>query len=326
MTKKGGLVISLDFELGWGVQDTNRDGSYDSNLLAVHKVVPRLLKLFNQYDIHVTWATVGMLCVSSKSELMCQLPQIIPTYKNRLFSSYDILEAIKENDPRYFAADLVDLIKNTPNQEFASHTFSHYYCVEAGQNKEQFTTDLKKAITIAKQPIQSIVFPRNQVNKEYLSICKESGLTAYRGNPKHRLYRSEQFLDGWHFKRICKIADSYINLTGHHTFKFENIEKNYIWNIPSSAFLRPYYKQLKVLEFFKFNRISNALKYAAKNGEFYHLWWHPHNMGKNTDESFEMLERILKEYVKLKEKYDFTSYSMSDLVEKLEKKNGGVFR
>ncbi|GEK33600.1 polysaccharide deacetylase family protein [Kurthia sibirica] len=321
MDKKGGFVISLDFELGWGVQDTNRDGSYDGNLHAVHTVVPRLLELFSKYAIHVTWATVGMLCVTSKTDLIQYLPCEKPTYSNTVFSSYEIMPSIQDKDPRYFAASLVELIKNTANQEFATHTFSHYYCVEDGQTKEQFISDLKSAKKIAQQPLKSIVFPRNQVNKDYLSICQKEGIRAYRGNPKHPLFKSEQFLDGWHFKRIYKIADSYLNLTGHHTFSLQQIEKNHIWNIQASAFLRPYYSRLKILENLKLKRIVKSLQYAAKNGEIYHLWWHPHNMGKNIDENFEFLEKVLVEFTKNKEKYNFQSYSMSDVVKNLEINN-----
>ena len=321
MINKGGLIISLDFELGWGLQDINRDGSYDSNLYEVHNVVPRLLNLFNKYDVHVTWATVGMLCASSKEILKDYLPKLRPDYQNKEFSSYEILNEIENEDERYFGSKLVNLVKNSPNQEIGTHTFSHYYCVEEGQNGDQFLADLSAAKKIVNEPIQSIVFPRNQINKSYLKICKQQGITAYRGNPKHRLFKTEQFSDGWHYKRICKIADSYFNLTGHHTFRLDRIEKKQIWNIQASAFLRPFYSHLKMLENLKFKRIAKSLRYAAKNKEFYHLWWHPHNFGKNLDENFNTLEKILIEFSTIRKKYDFQSYSMNEVVELLEERS-----
>jgi hypothetical protein len=57
----GILVISLDFELYWGVRDVFALEEYASNLLGVRKVVPAVLQLFDQYGIHATWATVGFL-------------------------------------------------------------------------------------------------------------------------------------------------------------------------------------------------------------------------------------------------------------------------
>src|SRR5258708_20869677 len=58
----GALVISLDFELHWGVRHTLRpDGPYRSNLLGARIAVPRLLDLFEEFGAGVTWATVGFL-------------------------------------------------------------------------------------------------------------------------------------------------------------------------------------------------------------------------------------------------------------------------
>ena len=55
------------------------------------------------------------------------------------------------------------------------------------------------------------------------------------------------------------------------------------------------------------------MKYAAKNNEVFHLWWHPHNFGSNMEENFYNLEEILKEYTKLNNKYDFKSSTMTGL-------------
>jgi hypothetical protein len=54
-------VVSFDFELLWGVHDRYlADGSaYRRNLLGVCHAVPRMLDLFRNLGIAVTWATVG---------------------------------------------------------------------------------------------------------------------------------------------------------------------------------------------------------------------------------------------------------------------------
>ena len=59
---------------------------------------------------------------------------------------------------------------------------------------------------------------------------------------------------------------------------------------------------------------------AAKNGYLFHLWFHPHNFGKNTENNFKNLENIFKTYQKLKKKYGFESSTMSELAEKLRAK------
>ena len=59
--KCGKFVISLDFELIWGVRDKRTIQSYGENLRGVHQAIPRLLNLFDQYKIKGTFATVGFL-------------------------------------------------------------------------------------------------------------------------------------------------------------------------------------------------------------------------------------------------------------------------
>ena len=46
----GGLVISLDFELNWNGHDKG-------NILGVREVLPKIVVLFEKYEIHATWAT-----------------------------------------------------------------------------------------------------------------------------------------------------------------------------------------------------------------------------------------------------------------------------
>jgi hypothetical protein len=65
----GAFVISLDFELHWGVRDHEPpDGPYHANLLGARKAIPRLLELFEHYGISATWAIVGFLFAESREE------------------------------------------------------------------------------------------------------------------------------------------------------------------------------------------------------------------------------------------------------------------
>src|SRR6266487_5798938 len=57
----GALVISLDFELLWGVRDKRTIADYGANILGVRRVIPALLDLFAERNIACTWATVGLL-------------------------------------------------------------------------------------------------------------------------------------------------------------------------------------------------------------------------------------------------------------------------
>ena len=56
---------------------------------------------------------------------------------------------------------------------------------------------------------------------------------------------------------------------------------------------------------------------AAKRGEIYHLWWHPHNFGNHPKESMEALQEIAKWYSHLQTKFGFESVTMADLTGKI---------
>lgn len=328
--QQGTLVISLDFELLWGVRDKRTIASYGKDILAVKEVIPRLLEIFSKYGIKVTFSTVGFLFAHTKEELLSYVPDRKPGYHNKNLSPYnghfDQVGDNFENDPYHFAPDLISLIKKDNNQTIGTHTFSHYYCQEAGQTLEEFKKDLEAAIKISEDngiKVDSIVFPRNQCNQAYLEICKQLGITSYRGNERNWAFQG----NGRHFSTLAVYArrffrglDAYFNVFGHHCYTWEELgKKDPIYNIPSSRLLRPFSKKLGFLEFLKIRRIKKSLKYAAKTKKVYHLWWHPHNFGANLEQNFKNLDRILSYCQTLEKKYGFDSDSMETLVKKLQK-------
>lgn len=318
MSKHGTLIISLDFELNWGVHDVFTLEQYEENIIGARKAIPRMLDLFEQFDIHATWATVGLLHFKNKKELLDNLPRLHPSYENSGFSPYRKLDAIGENedeDPLHFAPSLIRKISEYPNQELASHTFSHYYCLEKGQTIEEFEVDLQASLQvgIAKGlPVQSLVFPRNQENRDYLKVCKENGITSFRGNEKSWIYEASCFHSEGPLKRLLRLSDSYLNVFGHHTYPLRNVDLEPIVNLPSSRFLRPYSPKLKSLEPLRLRRIKKSITHAAKNDKVFHLWWHPHNFGKDVDENMLFLTRILELVEKLNKEYGFESLTMEE--------------
>src|SRR6476660_3556153 len=140
----GDFVISLDFELHWGVRDKRpANGPYRRNLLGARTAVAGMLALFEEFGIRATWATVGFLFARSRKELHEYSPARRPEYRNPKLSAYE--EPVGQDeaeDPLHFGGSLIDEIANCPGQEIASHTFSHYYCCEPGQDAEAFSADL----------------------------------------------------------------------------------------------------------------------------------------------------------------------------------------
>jgi hypothetical protein len=326
MINTGKFVISLDFELMWGVRDKRSVKNYGDAIIGARTAIKNMLHCFDKQKVKVTFATVGFLFHKTKKDLLENLPIIKPTYSNENLSPYPNIETYlgknEDEDPYHFGYALTQQIKNSPLHELATHTYCHYYCLEPGQTVIQFEKDVKVAIEVAKKndiTINSIVFPRNQYNKDYLEICRNCGITSYRGTENSWIYKSNNEKGHTPIKRILRLIDSYINITGHHCYRIDEIKKTTPHNIPSSRFLRPYSKKKFFLERFKFLRIKNAMTHAAKNNLVYHLWWHPHNFGRNSKENILILEKILKHYDFLNKKYSFQSITMGELSNDLKK-------
>ena len=310
----GCFVISLDFEKYWGVRDHKTINDYSGNLKLVDTVCNKTLDLFNKYNIQATWAIVGFLMFKNKEELTEFKPNSKPRYDEKSLDPYSYIENNKLDGIYHFSNDIICKIAENKNQELASHTFSHYYCLEKGQDINTFKSDTQIFIEALKKKycmeVSSIVFPRNQVNKEYLTTLKTYGISAYRGNERSWLYQKNFNLK---LVRGLRLLDNYINLTGSNTYKID--QNNDILDIPSSRFLRPYSKRFSFLEKIRLRRIKKQMYYAAKNHEVFHLWWHPHNFGSNMNNNFNFLEEILKYYAFLKTKFNFQSINMKNYYE-----------
>lgn len=321
--KNGKFIISLDFELYWGVRDKLSLAQYGDNIKGVHQAIPRLLEIFARYDVNATFATVGLLFFETKDEMLKHLPQQKPNYQNSSLSPYDHINNIGNSykeDVYHYAPQLIKLIQQYPQHEIASHTFSHYYCLEKGQTVHDFKADLQAAKDAANKlgiELSSLVFPRNQFNNEYLEVCKDAGITSIRGNEDFWLYAARNDADESAIRRSLRLLDSYTNISGHHCFDARSIEQKLPVNIPASRFLRPYSPKLKMFDALRLKRITSAMSYAAKNQLCYHLWWHPHNFGINQYENFSFLEKILQHYRTLHQQYEFESSTMRSLANEI---------
>ena len=311
----GGLVISLDFELLWGVFDkVNLEDKreYFSN---TRKIIPEILKHFERNDIKATWATVGMLFNNDWDEWNSNIPAEIPSYASKELCAYTFGNSIqnKETEKLCFAPDLIRAIISTKDQEMATHTYSHYYCLENGQTLSQFKQDLKKSKELSSKfdvILKSLVFPRNQFNPHYLKVCTEFGLENIRTNP-----------DNWYWKnteknsliqKVFRTGDAYLGIYDK-SYKSGTLQIHPDgYNLQkASRFLRPFGSNTNLNQL-RMKRILSEMEKAAIAGELYHLWWHPHNFGENSTKNIEDLETILIHFKFLKSKYGFNSFSMND--------------
>ena len=318
----GTLIVSLDFELFWGMLDVCPLETYQDNVLGGRKAIPKLLELFQRHGIHATWAAVGFLFAENYEEICRYFTKNKTGYINEKLNAYPEFEKIGKNEqeaPCFYAPSLLQTIAAVPGQEIGSHTFSHYYCREAGQTPEQFAEDMAAAKAIAGDhgyDLTSVILPRNQCEPEYTDILRQAGFTAYRDEENDWIYNKVK--SGLLFK-VLRTLDMYLPLTGQggYTPKCEGG----IWNLTGSRMFRPIRSHLP-LERLKIRRIKRQMLHAAKNGLTFHLWWHPHNVGVRTEEHLKQLDEIFSYYEELKETYGMRSLNMREAAGELSKQEG----
>lgn len=318
-TDRGALVVSLDFELAWGVHDSlGADGAYRDHLMGAREAVPRLLDVFAKYGVAATWATVGFLFAESRAELEAFSPDERPTYADPRRDPYRYAIGEDErDDPTRFAPSLVRAIADAPRQEVASHTFSHYYCLEPGQTPEQFEADLRAAVAIASArgvELRSLVLPRHQVRDDYLPRIARAGFRVHRTNEANALGRPRASGRDPLWVRGARLADSYLPLTGPNAVPWGDTEPDAhgLRDVRESRFLRPYARRLALLEPMRVARIVGAMRFAARTGRILHIWWHPHNFGVGLARNMANLTAILEAYLRLRDRHGFASLTMAE--------------
>jgi len=311
----GTLIVSLDFELFWGMLDCATLESYGGNVMGGRKAIPQLLQLFQKYGIHATWATVGFLFAENYAELKSYMPENAnrPGYEDNALDPYAWFSQIGDNEetaPCFYGLSLIRQVARTPGQEIGSHTFCHYYCREKGQTPEQFAADMAAAKALGKAKgydLTSVILPRNQCEPEYTEVLRNLGFTAYRDEENDWIHETIKFRP---LLRALRLLDVYLPLTGQGGYLPK--EENGIWNLVGSRMYKPIFPALSFLEGLKLRRIKKQMLHAAKNNLTFHLWWHPHNLGVRTEAHFRQLEEIFAYYHHLKEKYGMQSLNMQE--------------
>ena len=311
------LVISLDFELFWGMRGYASLRAYRENILGVRQAIPTMLRLFREYGVHATWATVGFITFENKRDLLAHAPDVRPQYRDRHRDPYVYLESIGETesrDPYHYGYSLVRQIIDTPGMELASHTFSHLCCLEPRDNPGAFRADLRSSVEAnARLGIssRSLVFPRHQYDAYHLTEAAAVGFSVFRGNEAHRSYEAVPDSQLPRIKRAGRVLDAYVNVHGHNLCRV-NLDDSGLISVPSSRFLRPYVKRLSAFESVRLQRIVGSLRFAARTGGGYHLWWHPHNVGIYLHQNMFFLRRILEEFRRLQSEHGMCSLTMGE--------------
>src|SRR5699024_7465905 len=139
----------------------------------------------------------------------------------------------------------------------------------------------------------------------YLKVCCELGIENVRSNP-----------DVWYWNnterdaiqdKIFRTGDAYFGLKDK-SYPYSELKKEQSAPLAQKAsrLLRPYSEQIWMNNL-KLRRIKSEMLYAAKHGQIYHLWWHPHNLASHPQENLRELRELLDYFKYCQNTYGFNS-------------------
>jgi len=190
------FTLSADFELAWAWRFSKELGDPLAGALQkarlARKNVPLILQYCEQYQIPITWATVGHLFLA---ECQCEdrphAEMERPNHFENGYWRFDRGDWYRDDpctdyktDPEWYCPDLLEAIKSSPvNHEVGCHTFSHIDCRDEVCPPEVFRSELTKCRQLAEAEgirLDTFIYPAHTVGN--LDELAPLGFTNYRSN------------------------------------------------------------------------------------------------------------------------------------------------
>jgi peptidoglycan/xylan/chitin deacetylase (PgdA/CDA1 family) len=193
---KGIISFSADFEMAWAFRFSKTIRNATEMGLQERKNFPEILRLFNDHDIPISWATVGHLfldqCNKGNNQAHAELSR--PMYfenRNWLFNEGDWYDQDPgtnyKEDPAWYAPDLINAILASPvNHEIACHTFSHVDFSDENCPPELAKSEINECQKLAGKKnitLKSMVFPGGTAGN--YDVLRDDGFISYRKPMKY---------------------------------------------------------------------------------------------------------------------------------------------
>ncbi len=302
---RAAFVISIDTEMAWGLNH-RREETYRYE--REREDLTRLLALFDRHGVPATFAVVGHLMLERCAPVDgVKHPEIVRPeydwYDGDWFDDDPCSDA--DDAPYWYAPDLVDEIRAAEaDHEIATHGFSHIVAGDPGCSRESFESEIRAAKEAAEAKgvtLRSIIHPRNRIG--HLDVLVDHGITAYRGRRPTPAGASSP---------LARIVDRTI---GSERTAIRPIREDGLWNLPATIMFnvdaRPRTWRLWI------RQVERRLAQAVARQSLFHLWFHPHNLRDNPEESFAALERLCAAAARHRAQGDLDTVTMGALTERL---------
>lgn len=192
--ERGSVTFSIDFELAWAWRYTKSGRNPLAMAALEREQVPKLVRIFEEYEIPVTWATVGHLFLDRCSrgahglahEDLPRVPHFESTWWK--FGTGDWYQhdpcTDRIRDPAWYGPELVETVmRSTIRHEIACHTFSHTgfasYCpADVAAAELDACLDAMKSFGLTPK---TLVFPGNDAG--HFGIVAKKGFRTIRWFP-----------------------------------------------------------------------------------------------------------------------------------------------
>jgi|CXWL01.1.fsa_nt_gi peptidoglycan/xylan/chitin deacetylase (PgdA/CDA1 family) len=199
------VSISADFEHNWAFRAWPSDVRNQKGINE-RKNVPNLIRLFEEYSMPITWATVGHLFLEScerggGGQAHPNMPR--PSINGRFIGDWYMHDPCTNlrQDPLWYAPDLIqNIIDSNVPHEIGTHTFSHFDFRLKYSSKDLVQREIEECRRVMEpfsvQP-KSLVFPHNETEYSYAKQLFDLDVIALRHrDPKVRLSYPDRLESG----------------------------------------------------------------------------------------------------------------------------------
>jgi len=274
--------ISADFELAWAWREWGIEPAEKMALLE-RRNIPLILKLLDDSDIPITFATVGHLFLDScgaggNGTLHPKMPR---PHLNRRWQGdwyqHDPAGSLCTH-PAWYCPDLIRSIqKSRPLHEIGCHTFSHIEFSPECSNEQLVIAEIRECQKLMGEcgiQLRTLIYPFNIMGHQYLTVLSTLGVVAVR----HRDSELALAYPERHSSGVYKIYET--------------------MGLRESKYFAQSARALVLLE------------EAVKRRLSYHLWFHP----SDPSERFQTIFReILEHMARLRERGDLWVATMQGL-------------
>ena len=273
------VMISFDFELGWGSIENGlwrkreAEGVYDN----LSRVLTSLLEELDLLEIPVTWATVGGMLEGMGDQDLGHLPEPARDH---------IFKALRNGQPSTFdGRNLFEMIASTRTKhQFACHTYTHTRFTYPGVNEACVRCELENFQRVFPGEMHipdRLVFPQNQ--GAYYSEVAAHGFRVVRGSEKSNENANRMaYLLSALIQSPPMVARQEL-VPGLHCdtgSMFFNCGRGQIHRLP-----------------FVYSRSLRGLNRAIKEQATFHVWNHPFNFSEHPS-LFSAFTRFLRRIAK----------------------------